>query len=113
MCHYPSGSSVKQLLHFGQEIKYAFFGKYKTGLEIPPDYKLAQITTPLIAHYSPVDKFTDPKDAERLHRQLKSLEYWQVMNKTEFNHVDFIWGIHAAKEIYSTILEFFAEYKLY
>lgn len=109
-CHYPSGSSVKQLLHFAQHINFGCFSKYRTGLEIPPDYKLARITTPLIAHFSPVDKFTNTKDVERMVAQLKSLKYLQVMNKTAFNHVDFIWGIHAAEEIYSKILEFFAKY---
>lgn len=110
MCHYPSGSSVESFLHFAQEINLGFFGKYMTGLQIPPDYKLSLITTPLSVHYSPVDKLTNPKDVARLIPQLKSLEYLQIMNKSAYAHVDFYQGIHAAEEVYSKILEFFAKH---
>lgn len=63
--HLPSGSSLKQVLHFGQEINSCFFGKYMTDSKIPSNYDLSQITVPVSLHYSPVDKFTNPKGTMR------------------------------------------------
>lgn len=64
--HEPCGCSLKQILHFGQEINWCFFGKYMTDSNIPSNYDLSQIKVPVSLHYSPVDKFTNPKGKKSL-----------------------------------------------
>ncbi|XP_055308421.1 lipase 3-like [Sitodiplosis mosellana] len=107
LCHVTSGASLNQAIHYGQEIEYGYFGPYKTGSEIPRDFNFSQITAPMSFHYSPVDTFTDTTDVDRLTSQIKSIAFVQVINETKFNHIDFMWGIHAAPLVYSRILEFF------
>lgn len=59
-CHLPSGCSLKQVLHFGQQVNWWHFGKYMTNLTVPCDYDLSKIRVPVSLHYSTVDKFTNP-----------------------------------------------------
>lgn len=110
LCHSPSGASTKQFLHLKQEMDYGYFGKYKEGTEVPPDYPLSQITAPISIHYSDKDKFSVDKDVQRLIPKLRSLAFAQYLNKPDnaYNHLDFIYGIHAKEEIYMKILDFFA-----
>ncbi|XP_055310951.1 lipase 3-like, partial [Sitodiplosis mosellana] len=107
LCHFTSGASLNQVFHYNQEIEYGYFGPYKTGSDIPRDFNFSQITAPMSFHYSPVDTFTDTTDEDRLTSQIKSIAFVQVINETKFNHIDFVWGIHAAPLVYSRILEFF------
>lgn len=113
ICHTPSGASTDQLLHFGQEIEHAYFGKRKKGLRVPADFPLEQITAPMSLHYSPVDTFTNPKDVKRLISKLngtKDLNV-QVVDKKPFNHLDFVWGVHASDLVYAEILKFFEKHE--
>lgn len=111
LCHSGSGASLKQFIHFGQQINYNFFGRYKTGLRIPSNYKLWQITAPTSLHYSPVDKFTNPQDVQTLIPLMSNcLVYVQTVDQSAYNHVDLVWGKSAANDIYKNILEFFAKY---
>lgn len=90
---------------------YGYFGKYMRGTEIPPDFELWRITTPLTLHYSLVDRLVSPIDVKRLSLKLKSVAYVQMIDEKEFNHIDFIWGIDSARLIYSNILKFFDMYE--
>lgn len=110
MCHSPNGASVNQLLHYSQELKYGHFGKYMHDSHIPADFELWQISVPISIHFSPVDRFTNPADIDRLIPLLNnSLVRAQTVH--EFNHGDFVNGIHAASFVYSEILKFFNDYQ--
>lgn len=109
-CHVPSGGSINQLIHYSQELKHGFFGKYMEDDKVPSDFELSRITTPLTLHYSPTDRFTNVADVERLMPKLNnSLIYVQKIDG--FNHIDFVTGIHAAPIIFSEIIEFFNAWK--
>ncbi|XP_055295162.1 lipase 1-like [Sitodiplosis mosellana] len=109
LCHKPSGASTMQLIHFGQEIKYGYFGKYMNDSKVPDNFDLSRINVPMSLHYSPIDTFTNPKDIKRLVHELNhTLAFVQTVES--FNHVDFIWGINASPIIYYKILEFFTKY---
>lgn len=73
---------------------------------IPSNFELSKITTPLILHYSPLDRFTNQADIDRLIPQLNnSLIYVQRVD--EFNHIDFVMGNDAANIVFPEILQFF------
>lgn len=112
ICHVPSGASTDQFLHFGQEIDHAYFGRRQKGLSVPPDFQLHQISAPMSLHYSPVDTFTNPKDVNRLISKLNGSRdlYIQTVDQKPFNHLDFVWGIHANDLVYSEVLKFFKKH---
>lgn len=75
---------------------------------ISADFPLSRIRTPITLHYSLVDKLADATDAIKLKRKLKKyVVYAQAITKPRFNHIDFAWGMHAAKLVYAKILENF------
>ncbi|XP_055307113.1 lipase 3-like [Sitodiplosis mosellana] len=111
LCKIPSGAATMQIIQFGQEVNYGFFGKYMDGSKIPDDFNLSRIDVPISLHYSPIDKFTNPKDVSRLISKLNhTLAFVQTVDSPQFNHIDFVWGKHAASIVYSKILEFFSKY---
>lgn len=66
LTHTPAGASIKQLLHYTQEVLSGHFRKYDYGLignfvkygkAVPPDYELEKITTPVTLIYSKNDLF--------------------------------------------------------
>lgn len=101
-----------QLIQFAQEVNYGFFGKYMDDTRISNDFNLSRINTPISLHYSPTDKFTNPKDVGRLISKLDhTLTYVQTIETPSFSHIDFIWGKCAANVVYSQILDLFAQYQ--
>lgn len=112
ICHYPSGSSTGQVIHYNQLIKYGYFGRriLKSTNEIPPDFPLHRITTPISIHYSISDAFVGPKDVEKTLAKLTGTtnHYIQKIDG-DFNHFDYILGTQANDIVYSKILRFFQE----
>lgn len=100
----------RQFLHYGEEIKLGYFGKYRDGTELRHgDFDLSKITTPITIHYSIHDRLADARDVEKLIPKLPNVVLVQRINEL-FNHVDFVWGIHSASLIYSKILNIFQKY---
>lgn len=112
-CHFPMGSSTNGILHFGEEIKYGFFGPKMTTSKIPRDFPLYQITAPLSLHYSVDDVFTHQKDIDHFITQLNGTSDLRIqyINRRHFDHEDFVWGMSAADLVYSEIIEFFKKYQ--
>lgn len=113
LCKVPSGASTMQIIQFGQLVNYGYFGKYMHDpSEIPDDFDLSRINVPISLHYSPIDKFTNPTDVNRLiHKLGHTLDFVQIVESPHFNHQDFMWSKNAASVVYSTILDFFAKYQ--
>lgn len=112
LCHIPSGSSLKQFTHYGQQVLYGFFGKFMDDSEVPKDFELSQIKIPISIHYSTADALARPQDVERLISKLNASEMFvQAINDIQFNHFDFVWGKNANSLVYSRILQFFNKYQ--
>lgn len=111
LCKVPSGSSTMQIIQFGQEVNYGFFGKYMDSSKIPDDFELSRINIPISLHYSPIDKFTNPTDVNRLISKLShTIDFVQTVD-SPFNHMDFVWSKYAVSIVYSKILDFFSKYQ--
>lgn len=113
LCHLPSGSSMNQLVHYEEQVKYGYFGRKKKGAEIPPDFPLHQITAPTILFYSPVDTFTNAKDMDRLISKLNGTQDLNINVIDEFNfgHADFILTMNSYELLYSKVLKFFDKHQ--
>lgn len=102
--------TFRQFMHYGEEVKLGYFGKYRDGAKSRQrDFDLSKITAPISIHFSIHDRLADEMDVEKLRSKLKNVVFVQRISEL-FNHVDFVWGIRSASLIYSKILEIFQKY---
>lgn len=106
ICHFPSGSSSRQFIHYALEVKFGFFGKYGTNLTCPQDFPLSNIEIPISLHYSTGDIIADAEDVEILIPKLKNVIFTQRIDAA-FNHLDFVWSPNSVSLVYSKILDLF------
>jgi len=113
VAHSPAGTSVQNIAHFGQMVnsgKFEMFDfgkadnkKHYNGSPTPPLYDITKIETPVGLYWGAEDWLADPTDVENalpLIRNLISNVYLP-----DFNHLDFIWGLRAAPEVYHPVLD--------
>lgn len=107
LSHMPSGTSVKNIAHYGQMVlsgRFAHFDYGILGNQIhyhqikAPDYPLENIRSKsLVLFTAENDWLASPKDVDRLKRTLR-VEPYAVHNITEsmpqWNHIDFLYGKH-------------------
>ncbi|XP_019876917.2 lipase 3 [Aethina tumida] len=121
MGHTPAGSSTRQFLHYGQEIKSGYFRQYDHGLignikaygkATPPKYDLSKITAPIYIIYSNNDWLSATKDVDRLYNQLTNAPTKAkfLLSNNKINHVDYMYGIHAPTLIYNKVISLFARH---
>ncbi|VDN08496.1 unnamed protein product, partial [Thelazia callipaeda] len=132
MSHLPAGTSMANVLHWTQMVNSGKAQMYDYGSEMenmkhyksirPPVYNLSLVSVPVYLYWSEKDWLADKRDVEvNLHPYITEFtqdgiiavipEEYLMQNKQleNFNHFDFIWGIHAAKEIYHDIIQIIRE----
>ncbi|XP_015126022.1 lipase 3 [Diachasma alloeum] len=115
--HFPAGSSVKQFLHFGQEVNSQKFRKFdynnpeinqqKYGQLEPPEYKVNNTRIPTALFYANNDLLSDKRDVEKLADDLPSVEMAYRVPMESFNHIDFMFAIDAPALLYEPTIQFF------
>ncbi|XP_047004161.1 lipase 3-like [Schistocerca americana] len=117
LSHTPGGASSKQFIHYGQEIKSGHFRQYdfgafgnlqKYGSFWPPDYDLSKITAKVVLLYSSNDWLAAVKDVNRLYEKLPNCIFKFLVEQETFNHLDFLWAIHAKELVYDYVLHIMA-----
>lgn len=118
--HTPAGSSVKQFMHYAQEIKSGAFRHYDFGLSnlgkygslTPPPYDLNAITTPIYLIYSHNDWLAAEKDVLRLCEGLgASCQGKFLVADSGFNHLDYMYGIGAPSLVYDKLIGLMTRYQ--
>ncbi|XP_062551579.1 lipase 1-like [Armigeres subalbatus] len=111
--HIPAGSSTKQLVHFGQEVRSAMFRQYDYGKlknvfvynqPEPPAYNLSRVIAPVILHYGPNDYLTHEKDVLRLAAELPNLVEVHRVGMDLFNHMDFLIAKDVKELLYGKVI---------
>ncbi|XP_047122208.1 lipase 3-like [Schistocerca piceifrons] len=119
LAHTPAGASSKQLIHYGQEIKSGRFRQYDYGMMgniqrygsiAPPDYDLSKVTAKVALHYSNNDWCADVQDVDRLYKQLPNCIGRFLVTQDTFNHLDFMWAIHARDLVYNKVVSLMSRY---
>ncbi|XP_043374861.1 lysosomal acid lipase/cholesteryl ester hydrolase-like isoform X3 [Dermochelys coriacea] len=87
--HSPAGTSVQNGLHWRQTT--------------PPMYKIEELKMPIAIWSGGHDLFADPKDMAALLGRITNLIYHKHF--PEWEHLDFTWGLDAAKRMYVKIIE--------
>lgn len=97
--HYPAGTSKKVLDHFYQFLERKTFSQYdygaiqnflKYGSMNPPDYPLSKVSLPVLILTALNDNLSTVEDAYLLKRELPNVAYFHVMDRKEFNHIDYV-----------------------
>nr|AOH73340.1 lipase 11 [Lygus lineolaris] len=109
----PSGASVKQLDHFGQQThnggKFTMYDYGRStnrkvyGSSSPPEYDLSKITVPIHLHYSLNDWLAGVESVEKLHRHLPQSKLVEVPLPA-FNHLDFMWAKDVRPLLYDNMI---------
>ncbi|XP_076055723.1 lipase 3-like isoform X2 [Oratosquilla oratoria] len=119
LSHYPAGSSVRAVSHFGQNLISGQFAKYDYGVSgnlahygstTPPKYDLYKVTTPVALIWSEGDWLATPKDVARLSRELPNVVSNERVADKKFTHNDFMWGIHADELVYHQVLRLLSQF---
>lgn len=120
MAHYPAGSSVRQVMHYGQSLmKNGDFRKYDFGVEknlrlygteYAPKYNLSAVTMDTYLYYGGTDNLVNYRDSEALARGLPNLKRLYKVNASIFNHVDFLIGNEGVPEFINTIISDIEKY---
>ncbi|KAI5634906.1 alpha/beta hydrolase fold domain-containing protein [Phthorimaea operculella] len=118
--HYPSSFSTKQLIHFGQIIKSGKFRRYDYGdknmeiygSELPPDYPLENISTPVSLFYSRArsDWINLYEDVLTLKSKLPNVvDFHEITYKT-WAHLDYLWAKDVKELVYNYLLDLLQKY---
>jgi len=117
----PGGTSIKNILHWiqifhNQDLAYYDYGKEK-NLKVynqtkPPSYNMTNFydySIPSFITRSDSDPFSSEKDVDLW---LKFINYnqkkdiIQVLNLTNYNHLDYLWSEDAYEDIFKKIINF-------
>ncbi|NXJ79158.1 LIPM Lipase, partial [Trogon melanurus] len=118
MAQTSSGTSVQNIVHWSQEARSGKFQAYDWGSSkknmekyqqaTPPLYSVEEMTVPTAVWTGGQDLLADPKDADILLSQIKTLIYHKRIPK--WAHLDFIWGLNAPLHAYSEIIDLMQKY---
>ncbi|GBP43580.1 Lipase 1 [Eumeta japonica] len=112
--HFPAGSALKQVAHFGQNIDSVRFQRwdfgslqnlFNYGTRNAPTYDLSRVTAKTVLHYSLADTLVGEEDVFALNGVLTDSEVRKV-ERTDFNHFDFGWAEDAKELVYDFIIQY-------
>ena len=108
-------------LHFQSRKNYSFeeldFGipgnEERYDSPTPPPYRLDSLGVPITIYWGGQDSVASPRNIEKILLELRgdpeSPEVRDVL-VSHYSHIDFVWGLDAAKVVYPDIIKFFERY---
>ena len=116
--HEPSGTSVKNMIHFAQGVENNGFQEYDYGSAeanrqhynqtTPPTYSIKTMRVPTAVFTGGEDWLADPVDVQYILDNLSNLVFQK--NIPNYNHIDFIWALTANQDIYADLLSVMQKY---
>ena len=118
----PGGTSIQNIKHWIQIysakklIKFDYGSKSENkkhyGTENPPEYDLSKMknySIKSIVTISDTDPFCNPKDTLDFLENIEDQSVVEVMNLTNYDHIDYLWSDSAYDEIFPKILNFLGQ----
>ncbi|VVC89029.1 unnamed protein product [Leptidea sinapis] len=98
--HFPTGSSVKQIIHYVQSGRSARFQQFDYGPHnldhynspIPPTYPLENITAPIAIFFGNGDYLSVREDVDKFVERLPNVVDFYTVPDEKFEHFDFLWS---------------------
>jgi len=118
----PAGTSVKNMVHWGQGVRSEVFQMYDYGSlreniahygqPTPPKYDLGNFKIPCALYYGSNDILADPQDVVTLLSDLPKEYIKRSSLQPTFAHLDYTWGYdQEAKNLYADVLDQLAKVK--
>eukprot|EP00092_Neocalanus_flemingeri_P025080 GFUD01027196.1.p1 GENE.GFUD01027196.1~~GFUD01027196.1.p1 ORF type:complete len:433 (+),score=105.33 GFUD01027196.1:337-1635(+) len=118
--HVPAGTSVRNMLHYGQSVNTGAWAGYDCGSDQlnlrrwnstrPPTYKYDVITAPVALFWGENDWLVVPEDEAALAGKLPNLVLNQRVDEDAYTHLDFLWGMHNMEKVYGPTMELMEKY---
>lgn len=115
--HTPAGTSVQNIVHYCQSVSHGRFQAFDFGTKkniekynqtTPPLFHLNNIDIPTSVYWGGRDWLAATQDVEQILRELPKVPGGvRSIYLPHYNHFDFVWGLDAAKLVYSDVVEFF------
>ncbi|EDO40744.1 predicted protein [Nematostella vectensis] len=112
MSHWGSGTSFKNMVHFGQMVtsgkcqkyNYGYFYNWmKYGQIDPPHYRVKDMDVPTVLFSGSHDTLADPLDVGELKPRIQNLVHSEEI--PGWNHADFLFGMDAERLLYRKIVK--------
>eukprot|EP00485_Elphidium_margaritaceum_P005877 CAMPEP_0202692744 /NCGR_PEP_ID=MMETSP1385-20130828/7052_1 /ASSEMBLY_ACC=CAM_ASM_000861 /TAXON_ID=933848 /ORGANISM="Elphidium margaritaceum" /LENGTH=419 /DNA_ID=CAMNT_0049348331 /DNA_START=18 /DNA_END=1277 /DNA_ORIENTATION=+ len=109
----PADTSVRNMIHWSQGVKHDTFemfdyetkeeneAHYGPDYAQPPQYNLSAVALNVGLYSGTTDWLADPEDVEKLRKELPVNATKQDVTVQGFDHLDFVWGMHAANYVYN------------
>ncbi|XP_031245997.1 lysosomal acid lipase/cholesteryl ester hydrolase isoform X2 [Mastomys coucha] len=117
--HCPAGTSVQNMLHWSQVLKYHKLQAFDWGSSeknyfhynqsSPPSYNIKDMRLPTALWSGGQDWLADASDISILLTQIPKLVYHKSF--PEWDHLDFIWGLDAPWKLYDEIISLMKKYQ--
>ncbi|XP_030741797.1 gastric triacylglycerol lipase isoform X2 [Echinops telfairi] len=116
LSHNPAGTSVQNVLHWSQAVSSGKFQAFDWGSPVqnkmhynqptPPFHNMTAMRVPIAVWSGGNDWLADPHDVDLLLPRLSNVIYSKKI--APYNHLNFIWAVNAAQEIYNEIVSVIA-----
>lgn len=112
LSNWPAGTSLKNIIHFGQLILSGRCQKFNYGRkgnqkhyhqDSPPVYNVSKMITPTAFFFGGCDSLSNATDVEALIPKVPDLVLTQFFPK--WNHVDFVFGEDATQVLYNHLVK--------
>ena len=113
----PAGTSVRNMMHWAQmtrrtatALRMFDYGSARKNrahynASTPPEYKLADVGVPVALFAGDQDWLADAADVARLQQLLPSATVVSTETLAGYAHLDFSWGLDAARHVYPRLVE--------
>jgi len=120
VAHEPGGTSVRNMVHWGQLINSGKFQKFDYGkdgnmahygIPTPPLYNIGNINSklPIALIYGDKDELADPVDVMNIIKTLPTPPVF-VKEIPAYAHLDFCWATDANVQVYQDVLNLIKKY---